>query len=388
MQVFKVYFKVVQKNIGQMIIYVGLFFFFAVVLTNVYSTPQNSSFSVTKCNIAFINNDTNSKLVRGSRDYLSENANIVNIADNTQKLQDALFFGSVDYIVRVPKGFTAEFLSGKDVQLQKTTIPDSANSFYMDSMIDNYMNTAKTYSDNIKNLSQADIVSYVDNDLSQTTQVDLSNFKEQNSNAASCAYYFNFLAYALFAVLILGVCVVMMVFTNSDLKKRNLCSPIKLKNMNMQMVLGNISFALISWFLLIIASFIMYGSYMFTANALLLLLNSLVFTLAALSVSYLIGNLLKSRGAMQAAANVIALGSSFICGVFVPQYLLSKTVINIANFLPTYWYVKNNNNIVNIVNFNMQNLMPVFINMFIVLGFAAAILIVTLVVIKQRRMSS
>lgn len=299
-----------------------------------------------------------------------------------------MFFGSVDYIVRVPKGFTAEFLNGKDVQLQKTAIPDSANSYYMDSMIDNYLNTAKTYSDNIKNLSQAEIVSYVDNDLSQTTQVDLSNFNEQNSNAASCAYYFNFLAYALFAVLILGVCVVMMVFTDTNLKMRNLCSPLKLKNMNMQMVLGNISFALISWFLLIIASFIMYGSYMFTANALLLLLNSLVFTFAALSVSYLIGNVIKSRGAMSAAANVVALGSSFLCGVFVPQYLLGKTVLNIASFTPTYWYVKNNNNIVNIVNFNMHNLMPVFINMLIVLGFAAAILIVTLVVIKQRRMSS
>ena len=73
------------------------------------------------------------------------------------------------------------------------------------------------------------------------------------------------------------------------------------------------------WLVLISASFVMYGSYMFTTNGLLLLLNSFIFTLAALSISYLIGNLVKSRGAMSAAANVFALGTSFLSGVFVPQ---------------------------------------------------------------------
>ena len=131
----------------------------------------------------------------------------------------------------------------------------------------------------------------------------------------------------------------------------------------------------------------MYGSYMFTANALLLLLNSFIFTIAALSISYLIGNIIKSRGAMSAAVNVVALGSCFISGVFVPQALLGKTVLMISSFTPTYWYVKANNDIVNIVRFNTENLMPVFNSMLIVLGFAVAILTVTLVVIKQKRMS-
>jgi ABC-2 type transport system permease protein len=388
MQVFKVYFKVIQKNLNQIVIYIGIFLLFAVLLTNLSSNSNNAGFSDTKSNIAFISNDKSSKLVDGLKDYLNKNTNIINIPDNTQKLQDALFFRQVDYIVKVPDGFTDGLLNGKDVQLQKTTVPGSTSSFYMDSLIDKYLNTARTYSDSIKNISQDQLVSNINKDLSQKTQVDVTNFNKQTSKDASCSYYFNYMAYSLFSVLILGVCSVMIVFNDTEIKSRNSCSPIKLRNMNLQLVLGNLSFALISWLILLIPGFIMYSSYMFTANGLLLLLNSLLFTVAALSISFLIGNVIKSRGAMSAAANVIALGSSFISGVFVPQMFLGKTVLTIASFTPTYWYVKSNNAIVDIVNFKLDNLMPVFLNMLIVLGFAVAVLAVTLVFTKQKRMSS
>jgi ABC-2 type transport system permease protein len=388
MQVYKAFFKIIYKNLSQMVIYVVVFILLAVTLTNTYTNPVNTNFTETKINIAFINNDTDSKLVKGLKDYLSKNANIVNIPDNTQKLQDALFFRQVEYIVKVPKGFTDGLLSGKSVQLEKTTLPSSTSGIYMDSIINKYLNTAKTYTSNIKDLSDEQLISYVDKDLSQKTEVKVSSPLSQVSKNEKSACYFNYIAYSLFAILILGVCSVMMVFNNTDLKKRNLCSPVKLRDMNFQMILGNISFAILTWVLMIFTSFIMYGSYMFTANGLLLLLNSFVFTLTALSISFLIGNIINSKSAMSAAANVFSLGTCFISGVFVPQVLLGKTVLKIASFTPTYWYVKSNNDIANMANFKMENLMPIFSNMLIVFGFAVAVLAVTLVVIKQKRVSA
>jgi len=160
------------------------------------------------------------------------------------------------------------------------------------------------------------------------------------------------------------------------------------RSMNLQMILGNLSFAVLVWFIMVFASFIMCGSYMFTTNGLLLILNSFVFTLAALSISFLVGNIIKSRGAMSAAANVFSLGTCFISGVFVRQALLGKTVLTIASFTPTYWYVKSNNAITDMIDFKIENLIPVFNNMLIMIGFAVAVLAVTLAVIKQKRMSA
>ena len=388
MTVYKAFFKIILKNLSQIIIYVVIFISLAVTLANVNSQSIETSFTETKVNIAFINNNTDSILIEGLKNYLSKNANIVNIPDEPKKLQDALFFREVEYIVRVPKGFTEGLLNDEMLQIEKITIPDSSSAIYIDSIINKYLNTAKNYISNIENISEEQLLSYIDKDLEQKTKVKLYNSIDETNNNEKRASYFNFMAYALLAILILGVCSVMLVFNDTDIKKRNLCSPMKLESMNFQIILGSLSFAMFTWIAMIFTSFFLYGSYMFTTKGILFLLNSFVFTLAALSISYLLGNVIKSRNAMSAVANVFAMGTSFISGVFVPQALLGETVLNIASFTPTYWYVKSNNIIANLVNFNMENLTPIFLNMFIIIGFAIAILSVTLVMIKQKRVSN
>lgn len=385
MQVYKAFFKIIKQNMTQLMIYVIVFLLFAVLLSNTYTNPVNSNFEETKINVAFINHDTDSILVEGLKNHLSQNANFIDLPDDTQKLQDALFFRSVEYIVKVPEGFTDGLLSGRTIQIEKTTVPNSTSGIYIDSLINKYLNTAKNYSSSIEGLSPEQLVNYISKDLSLKTEVKLVNPNLKSSINEKSAYYFNFLAYSLFAILILGVSAVMMVFNHPDLKKRNLGSPLKLRNMNFQMVLGNMSFAVLVWFVLIFASFIMYGSYMYTPNGLLYILNSFIFALAALSISFFIANLIHSKGAMSAAANVVSLGTCFISGVFVPQALLGKTVLTISSFTPTYWYVKSNNQIANMVHFNLENLTPIFTNMLIILGFAVAMLSVTLTIIKQKR---
>jgi ABC-2 type transport system permease protein len=387
MQVYKAFFKIIQKNLPQLIIYVVVFLFFAVFLANTYISPVSTDFTQTKINIAFINQDTGSKLVEGLKNYLTQNANLVSVPNEPQKLQDALFFRHVEYIIRVPEGFTEGLLRGGTIQLEKITVPNSTSSVYMDGLINKYINTAVTYFNHVEGLSQEQIVSFIDRDLSEGTEVKLVNPNLEKTKNQKRAYYFNYLSYSMFAILILGVSAVMMVYNHPDLKKRNLCSPLKLGYMNFQMVLGNISFAILTWFVMIFTSFIMYGSFMFSTKGLLLILNSFVFTLTALSISYLIGNIVKSKEAMAAVSNVVSLGTCFISGVFVPQAFLGKAVLRLASFTPTYWYVKSNNEIANIVNLKPEKMGSLFGNMLVMLGFAVAVLAITLVMIKQKRMS-
>ena len=389
MQVYKAYFKIIKKNIGQLSIYLIIFLLFAIIFGKVSTSPKDTDFESTKVNISIINKDENSKLISGLRDYLKENANIVDVGTSKEDLQDALFFREAEYIITIPKGFTKEILKGnKDINIEKTVIPNSTSEIYMDNLINRYLNTVKMYTSTIDNISQAKLVSNVNKDLSHTTDVKIKTYDNDYSNNASCANYYNFFAYSMFAVLILGISLVMISFNNKDLKRRNLASALSMKNMNIQMVFANITYVVVVWFVMIIASFIMFKNYMFTINGLLSLLNSFVFTLAALSISILISNLVTSRNALSAVVNVIALGSCFISGVFVPQQYLGDTVLSIAKFNPTYWYVKANDDIAILVNYSNENMRPIFMSMIIVLGFALAVYAVTLVVIKQKRLSN
>ena len=315
MQVYKAFFKIIQKNILQILIYIVIFLFFVVLMANTYTDPTNMDFKESKVNTVFINHDEDSKLLEGLKEYISQNANLIDIPDDIQKLQDALYFREVEYIVKVPKGFTEAFMKGEEIRIEKTIVPDSASSVYMDNLINKYLNTARLYISSIENLSQQQLVNYIGEDLSHETEVLLFNPDPEKGKNIRRMYYFNFLAYSLFAILILGVSAVMIVFNQPDLRKRHSCSPLKLKNMNFQMILGNISFAILVWLIMIIPSFIMYGDYMFTKKGLLFLLNSIIFTLPALSISFLIANIVKSKNAISAAANVVSLGTCFIKGI-------------------------------------------------------------------------
>lgn len=387
MQVYKAFFKVILKNLSQLIIYVVVFLVLALILTNTYTPPASTDFTASKINIVFINDDEPSVLVDGLKNYLGKTATLVDIPNDTQKLQDALFFRKAEYILRVPNGFAKNLLAGKETSVEKTIIPDSTSSIYMDLLINKYLNTAKAYTAYTENIRPEDLVRFIDHDLSEHAETIMTNQGIQSGAAEKSGYYFNYLAYSLFAILILGVCSVMIVFNDPDLKKRNQSSPLKASNMNFQMVLGNISFAVLTWLIMIIPSFVMYGNYMLTPNGLLLLLNAFVFTIAALSISYLFGNIVKSRGAMSAIANVFSLGTCFISGVFVPQSLLGANVLTIASFTPTYWYVKANNEISTAVSFNAESLTSIFTSMLLVLTFGIAVFAVTLVIIKQKRVT-
>lgn len=389
MQVYKALFKVIKKNLPMLMIYVVVFLFFAIFLSNVNTNPLEEDFTETKVNMVFINNDGDSLLAAGLEGYLGQNANFVFIPDESKQLQDALFFKEVEYILKIPKGFTASFLAGSETELTKAAAPGSTSELYLNSLINKYLNTVRIYLSYTANLTIEELLARAEEDLAQKTTVRLEALtgKTETTKSEKCAYYYNYLAYSLIATLTLGVGAVMVVFNNLDLKRRTLWSPVKLRDLNLQLILGNLSYGLAAWLVMILASIIMYGSYMFSGKGLLFLLNSFIFTLAILSLSFLIANVIKSLNAANAVANVIALGSSFISGVFVPQALLGKTVLTIAGFTPTYWYVKTNNLIAELV-YQPHDLKPIFGNMLIVIGFAIGILLLTVVITNQKRTSS
>jgi ABC-2 type transport system permease protein len=60
--------------------------------------------------------------------------------------------------------------------------------------------------------------------------------------------------------------------------------------------------------------------------------------------------------------NIVSLSMSFLCGVFVPQWLLGDGVLTVARFLPFYWSVYANNMTYasSGVSFDMHELMVCF----------------------------
>ena len=245
MQVFNAFFKVIRKHIASLLIYLIIFVVIAIIVTNALHTQTSGTFTETKTKIAFFNEDGDSKLAEGLKSYLSQSSQMVEVKDDAASIQDALFFDQIEYVLRVPEGFTNSFMSGSDsVSLQKTAVSASEGSINADFLVNKYLNDAALYVKNVPGISEADIVSNVNRDLSVSAAVDLSNFTTPTVTS-SLSYYFQFYGYSILAILIMGVTTIMLVFSDKELSNRNLCSPVSQLKMNFQLVLGNVVFALI-----------------------------------------------------------------------------------------------------------------------------------------------
>jgi ABC-2 type transport system permease protein len=388
MQVFKLCMKIIKKNMAVMLMYVGIFLAVSLIISFSASSEQQNEndFTPVKSNISFISEES-SPLIDGLKQELGKVANFVELPDETEALQDALYFRSVSYILRVPRGFTESLMNGENVQLEKTIVPNSSSNVYVDLSVDKYLNTARLYVQHTKDIAQESLVRYLQSDLAAGTSVEWQANGGNSDNYIYENYYFNYLAYSLLAVLILGMTTLMLVVNDEDLKKRNACSPLSAKSVNMQFMLATLLFTLVSWLVMVTFCFIFSSNNSFSTNSVYFIINTFIFAICGASISFLIGNLIKGRGAISAVSNVVTLGPCFISGVFVPQELLGEVVLKIASFTPTYWFVRANNQIATLAKFDFLSVRPILTCILIQAGFALAFFVVALVVRKAKRFS-
>lgn len=173
------------------------------------------------------------------------------------------------------------------------------------------------------------------------------------------------------------ICLVLLSFRNSKIAQRLAVGATPQSKINRILLGGNLLFAFTLWLVYIGISFIIVGQPMFSNHGLLLILNSFIFTFCVVAMALLLANLIKSRNALNGVVNVIGLGGSFLCGVFVPLAWLPDSVRIIAHALPSFWYVSANEYIAELETFSWESLCPLFGYFLIVLAFTAAFIILT-----------
>lgn len=385
MPVFKLCLKLFLKNWISVSIYVGIFLLISVIIAATTMNEQQSGFAQEKTRIALID-DEKTPLTEGFRRELARSADFVSIPDDTEKLQDALFFRQVTYILRIPEGFTEDIMHGGSMQIEKTAVPGSAENTYIDISVQQYWNLARLYAKHVPDLTEQQLAERLKHDLSGETQVSLQDREQAKTSNSFSMYYFNFFAYTITAVLIMGISTVMIVFNKRDLRRRLFASPMSSASYNAQLLLANLLFALVSLLVLVGFCFVLDSGSFGTQNMVYLFMNAAALTACMTSLSFLIGMLIDNMNALSAVCNIVTLGLSFISGVFVPQEFLNDTVLKIASFTPTYWYVEANADIAKLTRFSWTDLQPVFYNMAILLIFTLVFTALSLVAGKKKRM--
>ena len=379
MTVFSTFWKVINKYKGTIILYTVMLIVFGGV--NMTTNDTGVDFTSSKPDILIVNNDKDSEITKNLVNYMSDNANIISVKDNEEARDDALFYRDISYIIYIPKNYGIDTLNGKDVVLEIKKV-DTYDAALAEMMLSRYIETQNIYLKT--NISESELINNINESLKDKTNVEIVS-KLNTNKLTKVSRYFNFASYSIMAVTIYIICLVITSFHEKSVNKRIIISSMNYKEHNRLLLLASSVYALVIWILYTILGFIILGGELFTLRGLLFIGNEFIFTFCSLTLSLLISSLCYSKVAVSGIVNVVALGSAFLCGAFIPPEMLPSSVIKIAHILPTYYFINSNEILKSLEVINMSNLHDVFINTIIMLLFSILFIIINNIVTKKKR---
>ncbi len=378
MIVFKTFLKVLNRCKVPIIMYTAFLLFFGVF--NMTTSDNQVNFTATKPDILIINHDEEIGITKNLIEYMKNNSNIQDIKMEEEAIEDALFYRDVSYIIYIPENFREDFLAKKNPKIEIKSTGDYEASLAK-LMLERYLKVANSYYET--NISEEKLIENINHTLAKQTEIQITS-KLDTDSLNNATFYYNFASYSLLAGCVYVICLVLSSFREKKIQNRTMISSMKYKKYNRQLLLSNGLFAIVLWIFYVILSFILLGEVMFTMHGLVYILNSLIFTLCALTIAFVIGNSIKNKNAVNGIVNVVALGSSFLCGAFVPMELLPDFVLKIAHILPSYWYIKTNEILKTTEIINLDTIMPILINIGIVFCFTIVFAFISNIMAKKK----
>lgn len=379
MIVFSTFWRIVKKYKGTILLYTVMLIMFGGI--NLTSNSTNDMFTPTKPNIFIVNKDSNMGLTKNLINYLKKNTNVVSLEDDEEKINDALFYRDISYVIYIPKNYSKDVLDKKDVTIDIKSSKDYTSSL-TEMMLDKYLNVQSNLV-NITN-NQDELVNMINNTLDVNSEV-VVNSKLDNSYLNRVSRYFNFGSYSLLAVIIFIVTLVINSFKENTINKRIIVSSFNYKKHNSLLMLSSFVYSLIVWVLFSLLSVILLGKDMISLRGILYFVNTFMFIMPTLSFGILISTLVNNKDSIGGIVNVVGLGSAFLCGAFIPTEYLPKIVLSIAHIFPAYYFIDSNNLLSSMEIINFSNLIPVFINYFVLIIFMLIFIVVNNYVLKKKR---
>lgn len=379
MTVFKTFLKILNKNKFIIILYTVFLIGFGGF--NMQTSDNSTNFVASKPDIMIVNYDEEKGITKDLIKYITDNSNIIELNNNEEAINDGLFYRDVNYVIYIPENYSEDFMDGKNPEINIKSTGDYKSSF-AEMLLSRYIKVANIYQKSIDN--EDELISKINETLSKESEVEITS-KLDTDGLAKATFYYNFASYSILACLVYVICLILSSFKDIKIQKRTIISSTDYRKLNRQLLLSNSLFSIILWGVYVALSFVLIEDVMFSNQGIIYLINSFIFTMCATTIALFIGNLVSNRNAINGIVNVIALGSSFLCGAFVPMEWLPDGVLKIAHILPSYYYISSNESLKTLEVFNLETMQPIITNMIVILGFSIIFIILTNIVSKRKQ---
>lgn len=311
-----------------MIMYFAIFLAIVLFFASTSSGKKEQAYESVDVAI-YVEDLADSELSEALISFLDKNLVIKKL--NPKNADDELFYGNISAIITIPADFDAV---GK---IEYKAAPQSMHGMIVTQRINQFINKVAIYE--AAGYERSEAIRNANEDLALKARVSVAQGESRETNGAN--WYFNFANYPIMTQIILMISTIMTIYKDAMISRRNEISPIKASSQRMQLILGHLTIGIIIW-AVYIAVFVWMWGVKTNTGAGFMFLNTFVFMISAVTMAMFLSGRIKNEGALVAITNVIALGSSFLSGAFIPQELLSRGALLIGHIFPSYYFVRNN----------------------------------------------
>lgn len=376
MKASKVYLKIVKRNLWMIIMYTVILCVCSIM--NMKTTSNVVDYSADKPSIVLYNND-DSKISEALTRYLEDKTIIKDIADEGDNIKDALYYTEVFLVANIDEGFGEKLSSGEKPEIRVRTT-NGMGSMLAETILNRYVEVAQSFAP----ASEEEIIAKTNEVIAHEAEVKiLSNL--DSGSMQNMSNYFNFLNYALLAGLVFAISFATLGFKREMIKKRMAVSATSSQKINREILACNFSLSIVIWLIYIVIGYFMVGNIIFSPHGLLLILNSAFFMAFAMAFAFLLANITSSTNVLLPIVNVVSLGTSFFCGVFIPTKWMPDFVNNAAHVLPSFYFINNNYRVAVLETINLEALTPYIINIVIVLASTIAVIVLNNLLSRRQK---
>ena len=388
MQVFKLFLKITKSKLPSGIIYIVVFF--AVAFPLVKFATGEFNFEDTSINIAIYDEDGTAQS-KSLIDSISKNNTIKEIKKDPKVILDAMYYEQIDYCLTIKKGYAEKLAKTdqadmKDALFETYHLHDSYATAMMEQYLDEYVRMTRSFIKGGNDISEA--VKKTEEKIDIKAEISYAEFdsgsvKDKNYGE-DVGSIFRYLPYLLIAVLMNVLCPILLVLKKKDQRYRVNCSSLPASKYTGQIFAGSALIVLGIWLVFILGGTIINGGMYIGGNAWIAVLNSFIFALIAAIIAILVASFNPSENIVSMITQVVGIGMSFLCGVFVPQSMLGDGVLSAAKFLPAYWYEKANDIL---MGAQIGSMSDVWMCILVEVGFLVALALLTMVISVRPRFS-
>ena len=397
MQLYKNFFKLVKAYRLSIIIAVIIMVVYAaaMIISAPYQIDKGESATEKSAEyqnlgVLFRDNDE-SELSAGIRKMLESYGEVEDDKTSSEEsINDILYFSISDYYVEVPEHFQEKIDAGEEISLTYSSHSQvSGKTFSFVNDIDSFVNIYRSY--RAMGLdTEAAVEKALSTTVSDVTFGVVSEKKESlHTDTREYATYMvlNYFCFICLWVLGMSIASAIIAGNRKTIAARVDAAPVRPVRKTIAQMAGLMTCAVCIVIIYVIFSFAYAGSTeMMSKYGWVVVLNLITTTFYLCGFTLLVSCFDLKTGTLSLICNAVGLSMCFLCGIFVPFYIMSSSVQTFAHFLPFFWSSKVFNTIYAGSGMNYTfNVADIFGSFGVQILFGLAFIMISIIVKKMRQ---